>query len=320
VVGAAIVVTQYHATLMFAPSFVGTATAAATGWGLVGGGIARVIVLLVAQLLIALGTGLAWGWRAPMLLGALACALTAVAYWTLTRDTPEGDFHELRRVGKLAPVDDLRGSFGRAARNHRVWTLSAVYALSFGLEVAVMGVAALYYYDRFGFELGAGGLVAVGIVVMNPLARTLGGAVADWFAARYGRRGRVTWLSLTLLGQGATLVLFSRVEAFGLALVSLLVFSLCVQMAQGATFSLVPFLDRRAVGSVTGIVAAGGTMGAGLATLLWRVQASSWPTVLLVLGVLVMIGSALVLVARLQEQALLGKRAPVLPAGARTAV
>jgi NNP family nitrate/nitrite transporter-like MFS transporter len=316
-VGAAIVVTQYHTSLVSAPRSLGAATAAATGWGLVGGGVAPVLVSIGAILLLALGAGTEWSWRMPMLVDALLCALTAVAYWVLTSDTPEGDFRELRRVGKLAPVDDLRGSFMRAARNHRVWTLSALYGVSFGLEVGAMSVAALYYFDRFAFELGAGGLVVLGIVVMNPLARTLGGAVADWFAARAGRRGRVTWLSLTLLGQGVTLVLLSRLGTLGWALGAMLVFSLFVQMAQGATLAMVPYLDRRAVGSVTGIVTAGGIAGAALATLLWGVQASSWPTVLLVLGILVVVGSGLVLAARLQEQVLLGKRAPVVPTIAR---
>lgn len=319
-VGAAIVPTQYHTALVFAPSCVGTATAGAAGRGLVGGGLAPGLAMMGAILLGALGVGPDWSWRVPMLLAALLCALTAGAYWVLTRDTAEGDFHELRRVGKRAPVEELRGGFVRAARNHRVWTLSAVYGVSFGLEVAVMSVAALYWYDRFGFELGAGALVVAGIVVMNPLARTLGGAVADWFAARAGRRGRVTWLSLTLLGQGATLIMLSRLGTLGWGLGALLVFSLFVQMAQGTTLAMVPSLDRRAAGSVTGIVTAGGIAGAALATSLWGVHAASWPAVLLVLGVVAMAGSALVLVARLQEQVLLVRGAPALPAGARPAL
>jgi len=318
--GASLVVTQYHTTLVFAPSCAGAASAAAMGWGAVGGGIARVVVVIAAQLAVTLGVGATWGWRMPMLVAALACAVTAVAYGVLARDTPEGDFHELRRVAKLPPLDDLRGGFARVARNHRVWTLSAVHAVCFGLEVAVMGVAVLYSYDRFGLGLGAGGLVAAGIVVMNPLARTLGGAVADWFASHSGRRGRVTWLSLTLFGQGATLILFSQAATVGVALAGLVLFSLCVQMAHGATFAIVPTLDRRAAGSVTGIVAAGGLLGAALASALRGVHAASWPTALLVLGVLVMASSGLVLLARLQEQqALRGARPPVLPAGVRTA-
>jgi len=318
--GSALVVTQYHTTLVFAPSCLGAASAAAMGWGALGGGIARVIVVIAAQLAVTFVVGATWGWRVPLLVGALACGLTAIAYWVLTRDTAEGDFTELRRVAKRAPVEDLRGGFARVARNHRVWTLSAVHAVCFGLEVAVMGVAVLYSYDRFGLELGAGGLVAAGIVVLNPLARTLGGGLADWFAARSGRLGRVTWLSLTLFGQGATLILFSQAGTVGVAIAGLVLFSLCVQMAHGATFAIVPTLDRRAAGSVTGVVAAGGMVGAVMASALRGVHAESWPTALLVLGVLVLAGSGLVLLARLQEQqALLRTRTPALPVGARTA-
>ena len=39
----------------------------------------------------------------------------------------------------------------------------------------------------------------------------------------------------------------------------MIVFSLFVQMSEGATFSVVPFINRRALGSVSGIVGAAGT-------------------------------------------------------------
>lgn len=37
-VGASFVITQYHTSVMFAPNVVGTANAAAAGWGNTGGG------------------------------------------------------------------------------------------------------------------------------------------------------------------------------------------------------------------------------------------------------------------------------------------
>jgi NNP family nitrate/nitrite transporter-like MFS transporter len=41
-------------------------------------------------------------------------------------------------------------------------------------------------------------------------------------------------------------------------------------MAEGATFSVVPFINRKAVGSISGIVGAGGNVGAFLAAMLLK--------------------------------------------------
>ena len=41
-------------------------------------------------------------------------------------------------------------------------------------------------------------------------------------------------------------------------------------MAEGATFSVVPFINKKAIGSISGIVGAGGNVGAFLAALLLK--------------------------------------------------
>jgi NNP family nitrate/nitrite transporter-like MFS transporter len=48
----------------------------------------------------------------------------------------------------------------------------------------------------------------------------------------------------------------------GLALVALLIFGLFTHMACGSTYSLVPFINRKALGGVAGIIGAGGNAGA----------------------------------------------------------
>jgi NNP family nitrate/nitrite transporter-like MFS transporter len=66
-----------------------------------------------------------------------------------------------------------------------------------------------------------------------------------------------------------------------------MVFGLFVKMSNGATYSVVPFINRRALGSVAGIVGAGGNAGAVAAGFLFKTEAISWPTGLFVLGVAV---------------------------------
>ena len=45
-------------------------------------------------------------------------------------------------------------------------------------------------------------------------------------------------------------------------------------MAEGATFSVVPFINKKAIGSVSGIVGAGGNVGAFLAAMLLKSQSA----------------------------------------------
>ena len=82
-------------------------------------------------------------------------------------------------------------------------------------------------------------------------------------------------------------MLFSRMNVLLTAVPALMLFSLFVKMAQGATFSVVPFINKRALGSVAGIVGAGGNAGAVAAGFLFKAEAMSWPTALFVLGALV---------------------------------
>ncbi len=110
-------------------------------------------------------------------------------------------------------------------------------------------------------------------------------------------RGRVQWLFLVILIEGLSLMLFSRMTILGPMLVTLVAFSLFVQMGCGATFSVVPFINRKSLGSVSGIVGAGGNAGAVMAGFLFK-GSLAWPTGLLILGAIVTCSSVLALGVR----------------------
>lgn len=82
-------------------------------------------------------------------------------------------------------------------------------------------------------------------------------------------------------------MLFAQANVLLLAIPALLLFSLFVQMSEGATFSVVPFVNKRALGSVAGIVGAGGNVGAVAAGFLFKLEAIDWSTALFILGALV---------------------------------
>jgi NNP family nitrate/nitrite transporter-like MFS transporter len=62
-------------------------------------------------------------------------------------------------------------------------------------------------------------------------------------------------------------------------------------MAAGATFAVVPFVNRTALGSIAGIVGAGGNAGAVLSGLLFKSDALSWPSAFFLVGTVVTLGS-----------------------------
>jgi NNP family nitrate/nitrite transporter-like MFS transporter len=296
-IGASFVITQYHTSVMFAPNCVGTANATTAGWGNLGGGVTQLAMPVAFSVLAGtLGLGAFWGWRAAMFAAGAACMAMGVAYYRLTQDSPLGD-HEAR-------PRDRRGSGGflRAASDRRVWALFVLYGACFGVELTINNIAALYFVDDFGLGLRAAGVAAASFGLMNLFARTLGGALGDFFGGRLGLKGRAAWLFLAVFLEGLALMAFSRMPTLVLALPALIVFSLFVQMAEGATFSVVPFVDRKALGSVAGIVGAGGNAGAVLAGFLFR-GALPWSTALLALGVAVTASSFLALGVRFSEEA-----------------
>jgi NNP family nitrate/nitrite transporter-like MFS transporter len=63
----------------------------------------------------------------------------------------------------------------------------------------------------------------------------------------------------------------------------------------------VPFINPRALGSVAGIVGAGGNFGAVTAGFLFKTEAIAWPTALLMLGAIVVVCSGLTVFIRFSE-------------------
>lgn len=304
-IGASFVITQYHTSLMFAPNCVGTANATTAGWGNLGGGVTQFVMPLVLALFVGvLGFSEYWGWRASMMFAGVLCCLTGIAYHFLTQDTPEGNFNDLRARGKMPQAHAANGTFWIACRDYRVWILALIYGACFGIELTINNIAALYFADYFDLGLKAAGFAAAAFGLMNLFARTLGGALGDRFGKHRGLRGRVMWLFIALLVEGMALMLFSQMTVLILAIPALILFSLFVQMSEGATFSVVPFINKKALGSVAGIVGAGGNAGAVAAGFLFKYKSVlPWTTALFILGIIVTACSFLAFAVRFSTKA-----------------
>ncbi len=298
VIGASFVITQYHTSVMFAPNVVGTANATSAGWGNLGGGVTQMIMPLVFAGFVGLGYLEPSAWRLSMMAAGGVCFATGIAYFFVTTDLPNGNFKQLRASGELKPSESGKGSFWLAARDYRVWALFFVYAACFGIELTINNIAALYYRNEFGLGLKTAGLVAGLFGLMNIFARTLGGFISDRFVRKGGLKGRVRWLFIAILAEGIALIFFSQMRILAFAIPSMIVFSLFTQMSEGATYSVVPFINKKALGSVSGIVGAGGNMGAVAAGFLIRAEDISYQQALLILGCLVTVSSFLVFLVR----------------------
>lgn len=297
-IGASFVITQYHTTLMFAPNIVGTANATTAGWGNLGGGVTQALMPQILLLIVYFVGNEMLGWRLAMVIPGLALFVMGIAYYFLTQDTPNGNFADLRARGEMPVYKKGDGTFLAAAKDYRVWLLFFLYAACFGIELTINSTAALYFIDYFGLNVPTAGLIASLFGLMNIFARSLGGIFSDRFAKTKGLQGRVNFLFIVTFVEGLMLILFAKSGILLLAIPMLILFSTAVQMAEGATYGVVPFINKKALGSVAGIVGAGGNFGAVTAGFLFRMEGLVWSDAYMILGVLVVVSSFLALGVR----------------------
>lgn len=298
VIGAGFVITQYHASIMFASNVVGTANATTAGWGNMGGGATQLIMPLIFTAILGFGLSEALGWRLAMVVPGVILFLMGIAYYFLTQDAPDGNFADLRARGEMPTAARIKGTFWEACKDKRVWALFGIYAACFGIELTIDNTAALYFTDYFKLDIRSAGIVASTFGLMSIFARALGGYLSDKISLKRGLNGRVRFLLLTLFLEGIALTIFSRMTILPIAIGSLMLTALFVKMSEGATYAVVPFINKRALGSVAGIVAAGGNVGAVLFGFLFNTESLTWPQALLILGVVVIVSSGLALLVR----------------------
>ncbi|SHG66752.1 MFS transporter [Massilia sp. CF038] len=303
-VGASFVITQYHTSVMFGSKVVGTANAAAAGWGNAGGGAAQALMPLLVAAVLMLGVSETAGWRVALLVPGVLMVVMAFVYWKFTQDCPQGNYDALRRAGIAIEGGKAGGwaSFKAASANHRVWLLFVTYGACFGIEIFIHNIAAVYYVDHFSLSLKQAGLAAGSFGLLALFARALGGWLSDKMALRGTLNSRVTVLFLMMIGEGLGLLWFAKADSVTFAVIAMLVFGLFTHMACGATYALVPFIDNKALGGVAGIIGAGGNVGAVAAGFLMKGTGNIQQT-LSILAALVLVSAGCAIAVRLSGSA-----------------
>ncbi|SEW54064.1 MFS transporter [Chitinophaga arvensicola] len=296
VIGGSFVITQFHTSLMFAPAIKGTANAITGGWGNLGGGVTNMVMPVIFAAIVGFGYTKAEAWRYAMILPGLMMLGVAWLYYRYTKDTPNGNFEETGHHKKGTKTD------WSVLADWRIWALTLAYGMCFGMEITFDNVASLHFVDTFHLSQGSAGFWAGIFGFMNLFARALGGIVSDKVGARSGMKGKGWLLAVMLLAEGIGLLLFAQAGSLAVAIIAMLSFALFLKMANGATYGIVPFINEKNAGLVSGIVGAGGNMGGMLFGFLFKSESITYVEAFTYIGYIVIGISCVVMLTRFTRQ------------------
>lgn len=305
-IGGSFVITQFHTSMMFAPAIKGTANAVAGGWGNLGGGITNMLMPVIFAVIVGFGYTKAEAWRYAMIVPGVLLLVMAFLYYRYTKDTPAGNYDEIERT-----KTEKKKNNWLVLRDPRVWVLAMAYAVCFGMEITFDNVAALHFVDSFKLSQSSAGFWAGIFGFMNIFARALGGIAADKAGRKYGIKGKGYLLAAMLLLEGMGLVFFAQSGSLGLAILSMLSFALFLKMANGTTYAIVPFIDEKNVGMVSGIVGAGGNVGGMLFGFLFKSNSISYVQAFMYIGIVVMVSAVVVVITKFGQNKLVEMKSEI---------
>lgn len=310
IIGASFVITQFHTSLMFASRIKGTANAITGGWGNLGGGVTNMVMPLIFAAIVGAGYTPHYAWRYAMIVPGLMMLLIAFLYYRYTQDTPAGNFDSIQSGGDGGNRGAGNGrASGKktdwsALADWRVWALLMAYAMCFGMEITFDNVASLHFVDTFRLSQKSAGFWAGVFGFMNVFARALGGIASDKVGNQWGMRGKGLLLAGVLMLEGLGLLAFAKAGSFPMAILSMLTFALFLKMANGATYGIVPFINEKNVGLISGVVGAGGNLGGMLFGFLFKSESITYVQAFQYIGITVICVAGIVTVTRFRKPAL----------------
>jgi NNP family nitrate/nitrite transporter-like MFS transporter len=263
VAGGTFVMCQYWTSRFFTKEVVGTANALAGGWGNLGAGVTQLVMgsILFPIFKVICGGDSEMAWRTVCIFPAVIAFATGVIVYKISDDAPKGNYDDLKAHGVFSKVTTV-SSFRQGALNWNSWLLFFQYACCFGVELTMNNAATLYFKDEFGQSTEAAAAIASIFGWLNLFARGLGGFLSDFGNYKWGMRGRLWMQTIFLIAEGCLVLVFANTSSLGGSIVALIFFSLFVQAAEGTSYAIVPYVDPLNMGSVIGIVGAGGNVGA----------------------------------------------------------
>lgn len=248
-------------TRMFSKNVVGTANAFAAGWGNLGAGVTTLLVGSILFPLFKIGMSPEMAWRTVCLIPATLSFVTGIIIIKYSDDCPKGDYAEMKKNGTFVDVS-AKTSMSLGTKNYNTWLLFIQYACCFGVELTMDNAATLYYHNEFGFQTEKAAAIASIFGFMNIFSRGLGGYLSDVMNRNWSMKGRLWLQAIFLFIEGLLIVGFIHAKNLGVSIFVFTLFSLFAEMLCGTSFGIAPYIEPNAVGSVAGIVGAGGNVGA----------------------------------------------------------
>jgi NNP family nitrate/nitrite transporter-like MFS transporter len=108
-------------------------------------------------------------------------------------------------------------------------------------------------------------------------------------------------LAGALLLEGLGLIAFAHAPSFPMAIAFMITFALFLKMANGAVYGIVPFINEKNVGLISGVVGAGGNLGGMLFGFLFKSDTITYGEAFTYIGTTVVIIAAVVSLTRFRK-------------------
>jgi NNP family nitrate/nitrite transporter-like MFS transporter len=264
---------QYWITCQFVREVGGTAMAVAGGLGASGSAFSQ---LVTGSLIFPLvrhwlqdDSDAAWRWS--LTVPGILALVVAYFFYYYSDDYPLGNVQDIKRVGLMMERSAV-DSFRSGAYNLNSWILFLQFAGSCGVDFTMCNGTAIYFVHSFEVSIAASGVIAFLYGISAVFARGLGGWLSDAVSVNFSLQGRLWAQLVCMLLQGLLNIWFARSDKMSVSIVSMVVFSIVVQMSMGTCYGIVPYVDGPNTGSVAGIVGAGGNAGAALLGCIFMTQ------------------------------------------------
>ncbi|KAI8929258.1 major facilitator superfamily domain-containing protein [Entophlyctis helioformis] len=265
-----------------------------------------VVCVVVAVLILVYGVdSLPVGPREQLPAGLAGPSMAAVSQETIASDELEQRRHPPKAA--TARLTRTLGLFGRMLLNPAVLILMLHYALTFGVELAIDNIIGTYFLEHFKrsscnpqtdpdkcslLTVQTAGLLGSLFGLTNIFSRASGGILSDWLAYAmpvHGMPLRLLLQTALLVITGISVVVFSSLSQLASAVPVMVIFSLSCQMGCGTTFALVPRVHPEHNGVVSGLVGAGGSIGAAVFASVFKSVAPNYADGFDILGKVVLV-------------------------------
>merc|ERR1712048_1140038 len=201
-----------------------------------------------------------------MFVPAFAFVCCALTIKFMCWDTPTKKRFDVADTGKTSSPS--LWDYVECLKDFRVVVMIFQYSACFGTELAMNNQLATHFRTYFQMKATNAGALASAFGGMNLFARSLGGIGSDLMFSKLGFTGRIWAQFLALFFEAIFLFAFGCVSndnEWYVALMVLICFSTFVQMAEGTSYGIVPFMIPKQLAIVSALVGAGGNLGAVIA-------------------------------------------------------